>query len=167
MKIIYYCYGSAHSSVLAAAIHVGKLPNNRIANKKEITQLPYYDKTKSYQIGTPFYYGQDEFNNEVYIIGMGSKRDLTKEILLNFLKMHGIDSNKLILVSALPYVNLLTKIGGNLSRRFGLVKVGRPLTIYSLQKVYFKFVDLVAEVKMKIRQFKANNSNKGNKIHLD
>ncbi|GAB6098658.1 DUF3189 family protein [Halanaerocella petrolearia] len=153
MKVIYYCYGSAHSSVLAAAIHIGKLPTDQIASKDMIRQVPHYDQTKSYQIGHPFYYGQDELGNEVYILGMGSKRNLVKEVLLNFLELYDINSNQIMLVAALPYVNFLTKIGGNLSRRFGLVKLGRPLTIYSLQKSYFEYVDLVFKVKQRLKQF--------------
>jgi hypothetical protein len=30
MKIIYHCYGGTHSSVIAAAIHLGLLPEDRV-----------------------------------------------------------------------------------------------------------------------------------------
>ncbi|GAB6136937.1 DUF3189 family protein [Halanaerobaculum tunisiense] len=157
MKVIYYCYGSAHSSVLAAAIHVGKLPLETVPTKNNIQQLPHYDKTKSYQIGTPFYYGQDEGNNQIYILGMGNQRKLIKGILFNFLELCDIDSQEIMLVAALPYVNWITKLGGLLSRRYGLVSLGRPLTIYSLQKAYFQYVDLVTEVKERLNSLQNNS----------
>lgn len=152
MKVIYYCYGSSHSSVLAAAIHTGKLPTMRVATKDEICQLPHYDKTDSNEIGTPFYYGEDEFNNQIYVLGMGSKRELVKSILFSFLNEVEISTNDIIVIDALPYVNLATKVGGILSRRFGLVKIGRPLTIYSLQLCYNRYIKLIERVKKRLKQ---------------
>ncbi|TDX52898.1 DUF3189 family protein [Orenia marismortui] len=150
MKVIYYCYGSAHSSVLAAAIHTNMLPTSEVPDKNSIYNLPHYDKTNSKQIGTPFYYGEDEFNNQVYVLGMGSKRILVKDVLLGFLEISNINHSELILVDALPYVKFLTKVGGVLSRRLGVISIGRYLTTYTLQSVYYKYIDLVSEVKKRL-----------------
>jgi hypothetical protein len=35
MVIIYNCYGGTHSSILASAIHLKKLPIDRIPSKQE------------------------------------------------------------------------------------------------------------------------------------
>ncbi|MGB3963216.1 MAG: DUF3189 family protein, partial [Tepidanaerobacteraceae bacterium] len=35
MKIFYCCYGSAHSSVVAASIHLGLLPSDRVPTSRE------------------------------------------------------------------------------------------------------------------------------------
>ena len=43
MKIIYNCYGGAHSSVTAAAIHLQMLPETRKPSAAELLNLPYYD----------------------------------------------------------------------------------------------------------------------------
>ncbi|KYO66703.1 DUF3189 family protein [Thermovenabulum gondwanense] len=152
MKIFYYCYGSAHSSVVAAAIHTGYLPMDRIPEYKEFIKLPYYDKTKNNEIGTPFFMGKDEFENEIFIIGMTNERELIKKIIISYLKECGIDHNQIYMVGTLQLVNLKTKIGGILSRRLGLVFPGRPLTIKGIQERYFDFVDLVKEVKKKFNE---------------
>lgn len=81
MVIIYSCFGSAHSSVLAAAIHTNMLPVDRIPETGEIINLPYYDKTPSDLIGTPFYFGKDERGNFIYILGTGKARQVIENML--------------------------------------------------------------------------------------
>lgn len=150
MKVIYNCYGSAHSSVLAAGIHVGLLPESRVPTCEEITDLPHYDRTNTEEIGTIYYFGQDELGVQVYILGMKSSSKIVKRAIFSMLEEFNIDRTELILVDSLPYVNNLTRIGGFLSRGLGLVKLGRPLTVYGLQKSYFQFVNLVQDVKKRL-----------------
>lgn len=147
MDVFYYCYGSAHSSVVAAAIHLGLLPTDKIPCPEEFSALPHYDKTESFEIGTPFFMGKDEFGSNIYIIGMTSERELVKRAIFSFLDHSDINLDSILFVDALKNVNLQTKIGGFLSRRLGLVRLGRPLTIYGIQREYFKFIKLVQDVK--------------------
>ncbi|MCG0274700.1 MAG: DUF3189 family protein [Thermosediminibacteraceae bacterium] len=150
MKIFYCCYGSAHSSVVAASIHLGLLPKDRVPKYQEFERLPYYDKTNSLEIGTPFFMGRDEREMEVYIIGMMNQRELIKRAIISFLEQSKVDTKDIIFVDTLPLVNLKTKIGGILSRRIGLVTLGRPLTIRGIQERYFEFVKLVENVKQAV-----------------
>lgn len=150
MKIFYCCYGSAHSSVVAASIHLGLLPKDRVPEYQEFERLPYYDKTNSLEIGTPFFMGRDEREMEVYIIGMMNQRELIKRAIISFLEQSKVNTKDIIFVDTLPLVNLKTKIGGILSRRIGLVTLGRPLTIRGIQERYFEFVKLVENVKQAV-----------------
>ncbi|AYO30377.1 MAG: hypothetical protein PWR06_349 [Thermoanaerobacteraceae bacterium] len=152
MKIFYYCYGSAHSSVVAACIHLGILPTDRLPSAEEFKRLPHYDKTDSYEIGTPFFMGIDEYGAEIFITGMTGERQLVKKAIYSFLKKCGIDVNDLMMVNALNNVNLKTKIGGFISRRLGLVTIGRPLTIKGIQEKYAGFVTLVENTKREERK---------------
>ncbi|MCK8826548.1 DUF3189 family protein [Natroniella acetigena] len=152
MKVIYYCYGSAHTSVLAAALHVGLLPLQEKADSEAIKNLPHYDQIESEQIGSPIFYGEDELKNQVYILGLGGQRELMKQILYNYLELCGINTADIMLVSALVHANFWTKIGGFLSRRCGIVALGRPLTIYSLLQEYDCYVNLVSNVKQRLKQ---------------
>ncbi len=150
MKVIYHCFGSAHSSVIASAIHTGLLPVDRIPSKEEILTLPYYDQTQREQIGNPFYVGRDEFGSEVYILGLANHKDVGVRAILSILKIYNIPSNQLVIADSLKEINTLTRIGGFMSRRLGLIKLGRPLTIKGIQMGYYKFVRLVKEVKEQI-----------------
>jgi hypothetical protein len=153
MKIFYYCYGSAHSSVVAAGIHLGLLPLDRIPTESCFEKLPHYDETRSDEIGTPFFMGLDEYNIEIYIIGMASERKLIKNAILSLLSICGIDKKQIMLVNALKGVNMKTRFGGFASRRLGLVKWGRPFTIKGIQENYNSFIQLVTEVKQKEKSY--------------
>ncbi len=149
MKIFYCCYGSTHSSVVAASIHLGLLPVERIPTSNEIKRLPYYDKIETSEIGTPFYMGKDEFNSEIFILGMANHRKIIKKAILSFLEHSGLDLQDLLMIDTLKNVNMITKVGGFFSRRLGLVSIGRPLTIIGIQQKYESFTSLVNNVKMK------------------
>lgn len=150
MIIIYHCYGSAHSLVLAAGIHTGMLSSKKEASKDEIINLPFYDKTPSKFIGIPFYFGQDKGENKVYILGMGKAKKTVKNLLDSFLELEEIDKEEILLVNSLKHDNIFVRIGGFLSRRLGLIFPGRSLTVYGLKMVYFDFVETVNQVKKKI-----------------
>ncbi len=147
MKIIYHCYGSAHSSVVCAAIHMGLLPTDRRPSGKELMQLSRFDRTTSEEIGTVFFIGRDDHDNEVCILGMAGAKRLVKNTIYSLLELFDISTKDIVLVETLKHVNLITKIGGILSRRFGLVSIGRPLVISGIRKNYFDYVNLVKSVK--------------------
>ena len=150
MKVIYHCYGSSHSSVVAAAIHLGWLPSDRIPEPQEILRLPHYDKTSPAQIGTCFFMGTDEAGREVYIIGMGAAKGVVKRAVESIFRICGLSSNDYMLVDTLPEVGLVTKIGGFLSRAVGLIGLGRPLTVWGMRRSYPRFVNLVKGVKQRL-----------------
>ena len=149
MRIFYCCYGSAHSSVVAASIHLGLLPTDRIPGINEFKYLPHYDETRSFEIGTPFFMGKDELNSDVFILGMASERNMIKKAIISFLKQTGFNTIDLLMIDTLPNVTWITRIGGFASRRLGIVSIGRPLTIFGIQQKYFDFVNLVNNVKRK------------------
>ncbi len=153
MIIIYHCYGGAHSSVLSAAIHIGLLPNDRKPGKRDILQIPYFDKTTSNQIGIPFYYGNDVYNNRIYIQGMGGSDKVVKQLLKDLMEKYNIPEEDVIIVDTLKNVNILVRIGGFLSRGMGLVFPGRILTVLGLRLNYSKFINTVSRVKAKIAEF--------------
>ncbi|MEW6227787.1 MAG: DUF3189 family protein [Bacillota bacterium] len=150
MKVIYYCYGSSHSSVVAAAIHLGWLPCDRVPEPREIMGVPHYDRTDPQDIGTCFFMGTDEAGREVYIIGMGAAKRVVKQAIESIFRICGIPSTEYMLVDTLPQVGLITKVGGFLSRAVGLIGVGRPLTIWGVRRSYGKFVQLVRNIKLSL-----------------
>ncbi|MBP2071319.1 DUF3189 family protein [Thermoanaerobacterium butyriciformans] len=152
MIVAYICYGSAHSSIVAASIHVGLLPNDRIPTFDEILSLPHYDLTEGNQIGIPFYMGIDEYDNDVYAIGAKSGRKIMMKAVRSFLKESGIGENEILLIDTLPAIGLLTKLGGMTSRRFKIISVGRPFTVYGIIKKYNNFLDIVNKVKSRLKE---------------
>lgn len=151
MKFIYNCYGGAHSSVTAAALHVGILPENRSATGRELLSIPYYDSQVSLDHGRIRLVGFDEEGNEVYI---SSKRNLGfgyERIMRQFLRITGDPklAQEVVFINTMPYVNIFMVIGGYLSRRMGYNKLGRAIVIYGTRQSYAKFTQLVRQMKEK------------------
>lgn len=147
MKIFYHCYGSSHSSVIAANIHVGNLPADRIPTWKEILSLRDFDKRKKDDIGRPIFIGQDERGNDIYIIGLSHQKNIPINAVYSFLSIFQIPKNEIIFVNALASINLITKIGGFLSRAAGIVFIGRPLAVIGIQTSYKNILGLVEKTK--------------------
>ncbi|WP_066640053.1 DUF3189 family protein [Desulfolucanica intricata] len=146
MKIIYHCYGGAHSSVTAAAIHLGQLPEDSIPAVKDFEKLKLYDWQTQNEHGNIYYIGTDKYNNEIYILGRRKMAETLNILLKDLYSIFNIDSN-IMLVDASKHINLIMCIGGILSRRLNFVKLGKSIVIRGTQKSYPYLVALVREVK--------------------
>lgn len=147
MKIFYYCYGGSHSSVTAAAIHLGMLPSERIPSAKEFMAVPHFDTQQQKDHGEYKLMGRDEKGNEIFIVGVENFSCLFERLIKGTAAIFGISEGEYELIDSLKYVNNLMRIGGYMSRRLGLVALGRPVVIRGTQASYWDFVKLVDEVK--------------------
>ncbi|MGI6112770.1 MAG: DUF3189 family protein [Mahellales bacterium] len=149
MKILYACYGGAHTSVTSAAIHLGLLPDDRVPSSRDFYSIPFYDKMPNKQLGTPRFMGVDKMGWEIYVMGMGSYKKLVTTAVYSMLKECGLDPAKLFIVNALAPLSPITAVGGFCSRKLNLVGLGRPLTIFGIRQTYHAFVDVVKRTKQK------------------
>lgn len=147
MHIIYHCYGGAHSSVTAAAIHARLLSENSIPNGEQLLKLPYYDLQVAKDHGYIRYIGQDEHDNSVYITSKHNLGEDYEDIMRSIANIAGLPQNQLVFVNTMPYVNILMMIGGYLSRRLGWVRIGRPIVIMGTKIAFPKFSQVVNIVK--------------------
>lgn len=150
MHVIYHCYGSAHSSVTAAAIHLGRLPVERRASVQEILSLADFDLTETWQIGTLFFKGVDSAGHTIYAVGLGPESKAAKRAIVSLLEQLELDTSNLQFHEALVHINGLAKIGGALSRRYGLIKCGRPLSALGIWMGYDHIVRFVKQVKQEL-----------------
>ncbi|HHT63376.1 MAG: DUF3189 family protein [Bacillota bacterium] len=150
MKIIYCCYGGSHSSVTAAAIHLGMLPLTRKPTGKELLSIPYFDRQINKDHGYFRFMGRDEYGNEVYIIGKHNLGKYFENILRQIAQIYGIDQSQTVIIDTMPYVNVAMMIGGYTSRRLGIVSLGRPIVIMGTQNAFFKIAAMVHRLKVTI-----------------
>ncbi|MDR6224519.1 DUF3189 family protein [Desmospora profundinema] len=148
MRLIYHCYGSAHSSVVAAAIHLGRLPSDRLPTLAEVRGLPDFDYARTEEIGTLYFKGKDEYGTDVYTMGFGFYWESGVRAVQSMLEIH--DVHDFHFVRALDSITLLTKVGGSLSRHFGFPSVGRPLAAWGIRKSYPLLLELVDRVKREL-----------------
>ena len=151
MKIIYHCYGGSHSSVIAAALHLGLLAKDRIHNETDLMAVPYFDKTTNADFGSIRFMGKDEYNNEVYVLGKKNGGDRYSNLLRGIARILG-EEEQLLAINCMNRVNMFMKMGGFSSRKMGLVSVGRPVVVHGSRKAFLELVNLVEITRLRVMQ---------------
>jgi hypothetical protein len=153
MIYIYNCYGGTHSSAMAAAYHLKKLPQKRIPTKEEILNIDIFNKLTTKDMGRMIYHGNDEDGNKVFTVGRGRSKALVpalKELLL-LVNDGQQNTDKVILSNASPTVPLAMTFGGLFSRRLHIDFIGVPLLIKGAQQTYHNIIALVEKTKSTAR----------------
>lgn len=158
MKIIYHCYGGAHSSVTAASIHLGLLPADRVPGLREFWEVPFYDRQENDEHGHIFFMGLDEYGNEIYFAACRGRPLVFQNIFKGLAGIFKIAPEEYLLVDVMRNVNLTMKFGGYLSRRCGFIKIGRPIVTLGTQAAYLQVIDLVRKVKKVIGGYSEENT---------
>ncbi len=147
MKVIYHCYGGTHTSIVAAHIHLKKLNSNQVPSVSEMYELAYFDNLSYKDFGKLHFIGFDEKFNEIYSCGFKHSAYIAKNAIKDILKIYNLNYKDLYFVSTLKLINLNIRLGGFLSRKLGLVRLGRPLAIKGVRSDYFKISAFVEKVK--------------------
>ena len=147
MKIIYHCFGGTHSSITAAAIHLGWLPGDKIPPARRFMELPYYDKRDGWDRGEIVFMGTDEKGHEIYAVGRGSESKVLINLIDDLASLLEIPAGSYRLVNVMKQVNLLMKLGGFTSRRLKAVKLGRPVVVAGTRLAFPAIKDLVDRIK--------------------
>lgn len=143
--VIYHCFGGSHSSVTAAAIHLGLLSRHRLPTAAELLALPYFDGRRRGEEGELKYMGTDAYGNKVYAAGKKNLGVRFESILYNLASVIGIPRKNILLLNTSPLVNVSMRIGGFISRRIGLTFLGRPLVVWGTQRAFPRLELFVAE----------------------
>lgn len=152
MMVVYHDVGGAHSVPTAAYIHLNKLPMDRVPNKREILNIPTFDKIQKEDIGHLIYMGDDEYGAKVYTLARKYKPEIVIPAITDMYCILNGSKNGLYLVDTTNIINLLMKIGGFSSRRLNLVSFGRPIVTKGTLKAYMDIVSIVQNVKECIKR---------------
>jgi hypothetical protein len=146
MKIVYHCYGGAHSSVTAAAVHLGWLPTDRLPDEVELKRLPYFDRTTSKDHGHIRFMGRDRYDNEIFVLGRRNCTKIFENMAKGLIAVFGKSKEEYLFFNVMPYVNWKMVLGGYTSRRLGITNFGRPIIIRGVLASYWKIVSFVQRV---------------------
>lgn len=145
MIYIYNCYGGTHSSSLASAIHLKKLPEDRVPTKEEILGVDYFNRLTYKDMGRLIFRGVDDEGNNVYSVGRGTSRVIIP-CLQNFItilcKEYGF-KEKVVFSNMSPTVPPAMTCGGFFSRGLGIDFIGVPLLVVGAKQAYWKVADIV------------------------
>lgn len=147
VEVIYCCYAGAHTSITAAALHVRLLAPKHQPTVSDILSLPYFDTTSQDQIGRVFKYGSDQRGNNIYVAALGPGRQATLAALKLMLLECGVTDDNSLIVNALSCVSLGVRVGGFISRRLGIVTLGRLMCARGIVNHFRCFETLVDEAR--------------------
>ncbi|MDW7651622.1 MAG: DUF3189 family protein [Bacillota bacterium] len=148
-KIIYHCYGGAHSSVTAAAIHLRKFKPHKTPTQAELMELTLFDRQTKEGHGQLHFFGVDQWDNQVYSVGCRNVGTSVEKVLKQVSGMLEL-KDELVFVDTLHCVNIKMRVGGYISRRLGLIRQGRPLVLRGTQDAYPALVELVSRVQSEV-----------------
>jgi hypothetical protein len=143
---IYHCYGGSHSSVTAAAIHVGLLHPEQKPSWQLLLSLPYFDTQKASDHGKLQFMGTVG-DDLVFSVGLQTAAEPAIKALKALFAIGQSEIGPINFIGTMPAVNLWMKIGGICSRVLGLKGIGRPLVLYGTQRAYSNLARLVRDVK--------------------
>lgn len=165
MMIIYNCYGGTHSSIIASAIHLKKLPEDRIPTKKQILDTEYFNKLTYSDMGRLILHGQDTSGNKIFTIGRGTSKALVpamQNLAIALCKDKNI-AESFLFVNCSPTVHPLMTLGGFFSRGLHLDLIGVPLLTIGVRLTYYNITELVRRT----MEISRNSDNKYLVINVD
>ncbi|SDM92401.1 Protein of unknown function [Paenibacillus sp. yr247] len=149
MIYIYNDFGGTHTTALAAAYHLNKLPKNRELTKEEILKVDYFNKLQTSDMGKLIFHGLDENGNPVYTMGHGISKVVTPA-LKNFalvLQERYQHHETIVFSNTSPTVPFAMTIGGLFSRRFKINFIGVPLLVLGAKQCCNNIIRLVENTK--------------------
>lgn len=155
MNIIYHCRGGAHSSPLAAALHLKMIDANTPPSAVALMRkVPDYDTIDQHTLGHIRKVGTDEFGNDVFCLGRRKAANIVVPAVKDAVRLNGGNPDDFLFVNTMPAVTPLMKLGGFTSRALGLVSIGRPIVIAGTRHGFPKLVEIVKKTKSALKMGK-------------
>lgn len=142
--VVYHCFGGTHSSIIAVNLHLGILPWEKLPQKEEFLALTHFDQLANHQFGTVMPHGKDEGGNLICSLARRGQGQLAENILSSLSALLGAQVKP---VNALTPLGSVARVGGFLSRRWGIVGFGRSLLLTDCLKAYPRFQELVGNTR--------------------
>lgn len=149
MIYLYNDYGGTHTTSLAAAFHLRKLPVDRKLTKEEILQVDYFNKLTNADFGKIIYHGIDEDGNSVYTIGRKNNKLVIPALksLSLLLQDQYQGHEKIVISNTSPTVPFAMTMGGLFSRGLKIDFIGVPLLVIGAKQCNNNIIRLVEYTK--------------------
>lgn len=144
MIYFYHCYRGAHLSIVAAALHLGKIDS--CSGVEDILGLEYFDTLQSPDMGVPVLAGRDEDNNPVYFMGLGKGSTIFARFAESLVAELGFKI-EFKSVDCLPCLTPAIRIGGFLSQYRQFRSLGRSIAVGGVQNNLKQIEALVLHAK--------------------
>ncbi|MFD2616281.1 DUF3189 family protein [Terrilactibacillus laevilacticus] len=149
MIYIYNDYGGTHTTALAAAYHLNKLPKDDKLTKEQILETPFFNKLTRTDMGVLFFHGIDSDGNSVYTVGRGAAKQMKRILksLTELLQEKYNGSEKIIFSNTSPTVPITMTFGGFFSRGLHINFIGVPLLVFGAKQCCHDILRVVEHTK--------------------
>ncbi len=145
MKFFYYCNRQLLTAMIAASIHLQKLPEERVPTIREILKISSDDRLISGNYGVPYFIGEN-INSQVYVINFYANVSLALQAIENVLSQRGVDFSKWIFLGVFESKgihNIIFRMGERLSQKKSTSALGKYLAAMGIRKNYRKIIEMV------------------------
>ncbi|CAH2713643.1 hypothetical protein BACCIP111895_00779 [Neobacillus rhizosphaerae] len=150
MIYIYNDYGGTHTTSLAAAYHLNRLPQSeRELTAEEILNVKDFNKLTKEDFGKIIFHGVDEDGHSVYTIGRKRNKYVVpalKEMSLLLQEKFRFDE-KIVFSNTSPAVPFSMSMGGFFSRGLKIDFIGVPLLVKGAKQCCDNIYRLVENTK--------------------
>ncbi|OOC61231.1 DUF3189 family protein [Paenibacillus ihbetae] len=149
MIFIYHDYGGTHTTSLAAAYHLNKLPTHRKLSKEEIMAVDYFNQLTASDMGKLIFRGLDEDGNPVYTVGKGNSKAVLPAMIqmATMLQEKFKNEEPIVFSNTSPTVPMVLSFGGFLSRGLKMDALGVPFLVKGAQRCCRTIHELVLHTK--------------------
>jgi hypothetical protein len=137
VKFFYFYAGCSQSALIAAYIHLQKLPGNRVPTIQEILLIPEFKQDMPRDLGVPHFIAEDYRGDAVYTVDFGKNYVFALQTVNFILKKQGLDLKewRFINVGEL-FNNLWIKMGILMNDIFKISWLGKYLIAVGIRKNY-------------------------------
>lgn len=153
--VVYMCAGSAYAALVAAAVHVGLLPADRVPRWRELRGLPKRHGLPAVPAGDAIFAGTDSSGRAVYATGLYGSAELIRRLVRRVIRRLLLGPAPLELVSAAVRQHPLTQWGSQLTRLGPLGPLGVPLAVWGVRQTYRHLAWTAAATQRELGRIKA------------
>lgn len=110
MKIFFLCRTGHHTALIAAGIYMGLIKGKRNLYET-VSRIRGYDKINFKEIGTPYFVGTDNKNNEIFTIGIAKESILMERAIKEFTAILGVHPQDRQVINVSKAVSGWTRLG--------------------------------------------------------
>ncbi|SHJ82476.1 Protein of unknown function [Geosporobacter subterraneus DSM 17957] len=149
MYIIYHDVGGTYGPIIAAAIHLKRLPLDQIPEKSDLEKLISTNGFQPGPDGRLIFHGKDSNGHQVYSLGRKHAPAMFHNAFKSIITISKTDLKELIYTDTMEAANLMMVLGGRYARKAGLSSLGKPLLTAGILRAYPEISSIVWKTLLK------------------
>lgn len=152
MIVIYHGHAGAVSAAVAAAIHSGLLPEDRVPPAREILAVPEVWAVASGTAGRLVWLGRDGQGHDIHFLGHRARFDVLERVVREVGARLGVDTSDILYVDTVPAVGWAARSLGAAVGFLGIGRLALPALVALTRAAYPRLAKLVRQTRARLGQ---------------